>query len=76
MLAVEGKNPLILDSKQPKIPVKDFIQSEGRFQMLLKSNPKVAEVMFRTAQEQVNERFAKYKFMAERTNNTPVEEQK
>ncbi len=76
MLALEGKNPLILDSKQPKIPVKDFIHSEGRFQMLLKSNPKAAESMFRTAQEQVNERFAKYKFMAERTNNIPVQEQK
>ncbi|PKL85762.1 MAG: pyruvate:ferredoxin (flavodoxin) oxidoreductase [Ignavibacteriae bacterium HGW-Ignavibacteriae-1] len=74
-LVDEGKNPLILDSKQPKIGVREFMQSEGRFQMLMKSNPKVAEVLFKTAQEQVNERFAKYKFMAERTN-APVEEQK
>ncbi len=62
-----GKNPLTLDSKEPKIPVKDYISSEGRFQMLLKSNPSAAQGLYAEAQKQVNERYKSYKFKADRT---------
>ena len=64
-----GKNPLTLDSREPKIPVKDYLTTEGRFQMLMKSNPKVAEQLFKTSQELSNERYKKYKYMADRSVN-------
>ncbi|MDT3740132.1 MAG: pyruvate:ferredoxin (flavodoxin) oxidoreductase [Candidatus Kapabacteria bacterium] len=64
-----GKNPLTLDSREPKIPVKDYLTTEGRFQMLMKSNPKVAEQLFKTSQELSNERYKKYKYMADRGVN-------
>ncbi len=60
-----GKNLLTLDSKEPKIPVKDYFVGEGRFQMLMKSNPQVAEELFKSSQEFVNKRFLKYKHLAE-----------
>jgi len=41
-LAAEGKNPLKLDSKAPKISMKDFAYSETRFKMLTKSKPENA----------------------------------
>jgi len=68
-LKEEGKNPFILDSKELKIPVKDYITSEGRFQMILKSNPTVAQHLFAEAQKQVNERFNKYKYFSEQPFN-------
>ena len=30
-LAAEGKNPLTLDSKAPKIPLKDYVYNETRY---------------------------------------------
>ena len=51
----EGKNPLTLDSREPKTPIREFLSTEGRFQMLMKSNPKVADQLFRTSQELANE---------------------
>ena len=38
-LAASGKNPLQLDSKAPKIPLKDYHDKENRFRMLMKSDP-------------------------------------
>jgi pyruvate-ferredoxin/flavodoxin oxidoreductase len=66
--AKDGKNLLTLDCKEPKIPVREFLSSEGRFQMLMKSNPKVADDLFRKSQELVNQRYSKYKHMAEQGN--------
>jgi pyruvate-ferredoxin/flavodoxin oxidoreductase len=68
-LSLLGKNPLVLDSKEPKIPVREYLTSEGRFQMLLKSSPVVANELFSIAQTQVNDRFKKYKYNAERSLN-------
>ncbi len=62
----EGKNPLTLDSKEPKIPVAQFMDSETRFKMLKKIKPDVAEYLYSQAQEFVTERFNDYKFRAER----------
>jgi pyruvate-ferredoxin/flavodoxin oxidoreductase len=64
--ALTGENPLILDSKEPKIPVIDYLNSETRFKMLTKSNPEVAKALFAQAQVDVNERFKYYQFLAGR----------
>ncbi len=39
MLAEQGKNPLILDSKKPKRPVQEYLEMENRFRQLTKLNP-------------------------------------
>ncbi len=60
----EGKNPLKLDSKAPKISLKDYIYTENRFRVLVKSNPQAAAELLQQAQAAVNERWHKYEQMA------------
>ncbi|PLX28320.1 MAG: pyruvate:ferredoxin (flavodoxin) oxidoreductase [Ignavibacteria bacterium] len=55
-LIPEGKNPFKLDSKPPKISVKDYITTETRFNMLFKSKPDEATRLMGMAQEHVNMR--------------------
>jgi pyruvate-ferredoxin/flavodoxin oxidoreductase len=63
-LKAEGKNPLQLDSKAPKIPLKDYIYNETRYRMLTQSNPEAAERLLALAQEEVNARWARYEKLA------------
>ncbi|HCD36084.1 MAG TPA: pyruvate:ferredoxin (flavodoxin) oxidoreductase [Chlorobium sp.] len=63
----EGKNPLQLDSKKPKIPVADFLNMENRFRMLKKSHPEVAEQYFAEIQKAVDARWSHYEYLAART---------
>ncbi len=53
----EGKNPLQLDSKKPKIPLKDYYQTEARFSMLWRSHPDVAERLLQEEQKAVLDRY-------------------
>ncbi len=62
--AKEGKNPLQLDSKAPSVPFKDFAYNEVRFNTLLRSNEKRAELLMRSAQKSLNERWKLYTQMA------------
>jgi len=63
-LAKEGKNPFKLDSKDPKIPVKDFAYMETRYKMLTKSHPKIAEQLMKEAQVDVTTRWKEYQRLA------------
>ncbi|NTU96477.1 MAG: pyruvate:ferredoxin (flavodoxin) oxidoreductase [Chlorobiaceae bacterium] len=63
----EGKNPLILDSKKPKIPIAQFLNMENRFRMLKKSHPALAEDYFKAIQKEVDARWAHYEYLAART---------
>ncbi|NTW62978.1 MAG: pyruvate:ferredoxin (flavodoxin) oxidoreductase [Chlorobiaceae bacterium] len=63
----EGKNPLILDSKKPKIPVSQFLDMENRFRMLKKSHPALAEQYYAAIQKEVDARWAHYDYLAART---------
>ncbi|NTV98073.1 MAG: pyruvate:ferredoxin (flavodoxin) oxidoreductase [Chlorobiaceae bacterium] len=63
----EGKNPLILDSKKPKIPIAQFLNMENRFRMLKKSHPALAEEYFIAIQKEVDARWAHYEYLAART---------
>lgn len=65
-LTDEGKNPLQLDSRPPKIPLTDYLHMENRFKMLEMSQPNVAKKLFKEAQEDVNTRWAMYQYLAER----------
>ena len=65
MLKEEGKNPLILDSKEPKADLKEFLMGEVRYSSLTRSFPENADTLFQKAAEDVKERYAFYKKMAE-----------
>jgi pyruvate-ferredoxin/flavodoxin oxidoreductase len=63
-LKAEGKNPLQLDSKAPKVPLSDYIYNETRYRMLTQSNPEAAKRLLALAQEAVNEHWQKYEQLA------------
>ena len=62
--ALEGKNPLQLDSKAPSVPFKDFAYNEVRFNTLLRSDENRAELLMKSAQKSINERWNLYEQMA------------
>ena len=66
-LADENKNPFQLDSHGPKIPLEDYIYTEGRYRMLQQSDPEVAKFLLAQAQKSVKHRWQQYKQMAEMT---------
>lgn len=61
----EGKNPLKLDSKAPKIKLEDYIYNETRYKMLTKSHPAEAKKLLELGQAEVNKRWKFYEQMAE-----------
>ena len=63
-LADDHKNPLQLDSSDPKIPLQDYIYTEGRYRMLQRSNPEAAKVLLEHAQQAVTHRWQQYKKLA------------
>ncbi len=63
-LESEGKNPFQLDSKDPKIPLEDYIYTEGRYRMLQQRDPETAKLLLERAQQSVNHRWQQYKQMA------------
>ncbi|MEI7695209.1 MAG: pyruvate:ferredoxin (flavodoxin) oxidoreductase [Chlorobium sp.] len=65
-LLLEGKNPLTLDSKKPKIPVAQFLDMENRFRMLKKSHKALAEEYYTAIQKEVDARWAHYEYLAAR----------
>ena len=63
-LKEEGKNPFILDSKEPKTDFKEFLMGEVRYSSLKRSFPENAEKLFQKAEEDMKEKFETYKRMA------------
>jgi pyruvate-ferredoxin/flavodoxin oxidoreductase len=63
-LTEQGKNPLILDSKPPSIPIKDYIYSETRYKMLTLSQPEEAKRLLQLAQADVRARYRFYQQLA------------
>ena len=64
-LKQEGKNPFILDSKEPKLPVKDFLAGEKRYNSLNMTFPDKVEGYWKEFQEIVDERYKYYKRLTE-----------
>ncbi|HKY27524.1 MAG TPA: pyruvate:ferredoxin (flavodoxin) oxidoreductase [Pyrinomonadaceae bacterium] len=60
----ENKNPFQLDSSGPKIPLKDYIYTEGRYRMLQQSHPEVARSLLAEAEKAVQQRWQQYKRLA------------
>jgi pyruvate-ferredoxin/flavodoxin oxidoreductase len=64
LLAREGKNPLVLDSKEPKMEYGAFLKNEVRYRSLMQQYPDIAKVLFAQAAEEAKARYALYKKMA------------
>jgi len=64
-LAKEGKNPLILDSKEPKLDYETFLKNEIRYRSVLQDYPEIATQLFAQAKEEARNRFEYYKKLAE-----------
>ncbi len=60
----EGKNPLQLDSKAPSIPLRDFMTTETRFNMLFRIDSQKAERLLAEGQKKVSERHYYYEQLA------------
>lgn len=64
-LEAEGKNPFILDSKEPKWDkFQDFLKGEVRYSSLLKQFPEEATELFKAAEENAKWRYNTYKRLA------------
>jgi pyruvate-ferredoxin/flavodoxin oxidoreductase len=64
-LAEEGKNPLKIDSRKPKIPWTDYALNENRYRILLQAYPDRAEELMEKAVGDLEGRWDLYKQMAE-----------
>ncbi len=67
----EGKNPFVLDSKEPTESFREFLESENRYRTLERNFPEDAEILFAAAEKDAKSRYEKYRRMAE---EIPMEE--
>lgn len=63
-LALQGKNPLIVEGKGPKGDLRDVLLSENRFKLLAKTNKEEFENLLEQAQKDVWRRWNLYQNMA------------
>lgn len=62
----EGRNPLVLDSRSPKLPVAESMYAENRFKMLTRTQPEAAKRLLASAQADVQTRWQLYQYLASR----------
>jgi pyruvate-ferredoxin/flavodoxin oxidoreductase len=63
--ALEGKNPLTIDSKEPTVPVQEYAYNETRYRMLLQADEARAEALMEQARDDVAKRWNLYRQMAD-----------
>lgn len=56
-LVREGKNPMQLDSRKPKMALREFAERENRFRILSRTHPEQAKVLQAQAQEDIQRRW-------------------
>lgn len=61
----QGKNPFVLDSKEPTGNFQDFLNTEVRYTSLKQTFPEIADELFAKAEADAKERYETYKRMAE-----------
>lgn len=59
-LKEQGKNPFMLDSKEPSADFEEFLLGETRYTALQKSHPELAKQLFEIAEENAKERYEGY----------------
>jgi len=60
----EGKNPFILDSKEPTTSFREYLMGEVRYSSLAKSFPEISEELFVKTEKEAMDRLAGYKKLA------------
>ena len=65
-LKEEGKNPFILDSKAPSVPLDDFLMGEVRYASLKRTFPDQADALMEAARKNSAERYNKYLQLSQR----------
>ena len=60
LLREEGKNPFIMDSKAPTVPLKDFLMTEVRYSALYRKFPGRADSLIAEAEQYARERYESY----------------
>jgi pyruvate-ferredoxin/flavodoxin oxidoreductase len=63
-LEAQGKNPLIINSKDPSVPFEEYAYRENRYKALRASNPEVAKELMKQAEADIMRRWKLLKHMA------------
>ena len=63
-LIAKGQNPLVIESKEPSIPLEQYTYNETRYRMLVQSDEARAEMLLKEAQQDVKSRWSFYQQMA------------
>jgi pyruvate-ferredoxin/flavodoxin oxidoreductase len=63
-LAGQGQNPLIIESKEPSIPISQYAYNETRYKMLTQLDEQRAEQLMKEAQQDAKSRWTLYQQMA------------
>ena len=63
-LREQGKNPFILDSRPPSLPLAKYIYNETRYTMLVQAAPATAKELLRQAEQDVAQRWRLYEHLA------------
>ena len=63
-LAEQGQNPLIIESKEPSVPISQYTYNETRYKMLIQLDEARAEDLMQKAQHDAKSRWTLYQQMA------------
>jgi pyruvate-ferredoxin/flavodoxin oxidoreductase len=63
-LAEQGQNPLIIESREPSIPISQYAYNETRYKMLTQMDEERAEELMKEAQHDAKSRWTLYQQMA------------
>ena len=75
-LAMQGQNPLVIESKEPSIPISQYAYNETRYKMLIQMNEERAEELMKEAQHDAKSRWTLYQQMASMHYEKGTEENK
>ncbi|MBM3181554.1 MAG: pyruvate:ferredoxin (flavodoxin) oxidoreductase [Chloroflexi bacterium] len=75
-LIEEGKNPLVIESKEPSIPISQYAYNETRYKMLTQMDEARAEELMKEAQQDAKSRWTLYQQMASMHYGNGNEEKK
>ncbi|NMB46074.1 MAG: pyruvate:ferredoxin (flavodoxin) oxidoreductase [Firmicutes bacterium] len=64
-LTAEGKNPFVLDSKEPNGKFREFLMGQVRYSSLQRQFPELAEDLYNKAEAEAMSRYAMYRRLAE-----------
>lgn len=56
-IEAQGKNPLVIDSKDPSVSFDEYAYHENRYRALRASNPEVAAALMKQAEAEIQRRW-------------------